>query len=215
MSKKKQKGRSPLLNKARKYALVINIAVSVIFLALGVFMAVNPELFTDIIFIALGVVMLLLGGLCVAQFFIKKQTTVLEYFLLFFGVLLAAAGIMFLCRPDFIKDIVSIMIGVYVLFTSFATLIQVINVRKGGGSKILIPLILSILGIIIGALCVLGFLIAKDFVTRFTGIMLLVYEVISITDLIMIEIKLRKIGKSINRRNTSDNDTIEIEATEE
>lgn len=192
---KKAKSKNPFVKLARNTTL-INIIVSVVFLALGVFMVAAPDLFTTVMFIVMGIILLLLGAASVVRFIVAKDKGIIEYVLLLFGVLAISGGVLFLFRLDFIVNVVSVLLGVYILFTSITTIAQTVSYKREMGIGILIPLILAALGIVCGVLCILGFLIAQDVIIFFTGIVLIVYEVLGIAVTVYLAIKRRQIKKA-------------------
>lgn len=215
MSNDKRKKPNKFLTKLWRNSTLINIVISVVFLALGVFMVINPELFTKIMFIVMGVTLLILGVLSLVRFFVVKEKSVIEYLLMLFGILALAGGVLFLFRLDFIINIVSVLLGVYILFTAVTSLTQLISFKRSGGTGILIPIILSILGIAAGILCILGFLIFPDVITFFTGLMLIIYEVIGIAVTVYFAVIKKRFKDAAGDSSESEPELIEAEAVVE
>ena len=93
----------------------------------------------------------------------------------------------FIFKVDFLKELVSFIIGLYILFSSIIKLRECILLSKELKVKMTGALVLSILGIVIGIMCILGKFIVGDMIVKYIGIMLIIYSVISFVELILVK----------------------------
>ena len=97
------------------------------------------------------------------------------------AVIFLVIGIILISRPSIIGEIISFVAGIYILLSSISNLSITLNNK--GHKNYNIGLILSIAGILLGVLCILGKIIIPDLILRYLGVMLMIYSVIDIVNL--------------------------------
>ena len=114
---------------------------------------------------------------------------------IFLIVLAAAAGIVLISKSTFIREMISFIIGIYIILTSALQLSAIIDFKRLTGIKIK-SVVLPILGIIIGAFCISGDLLVPDAIIHYTGILLSVYSIIEIASILLFSKEEKKAKKS-------------------
>ena len=108
-------------------------------------------------------------------YFKNKETNTI---LILSTVLMFVMGLILILRPNIISEIISFVVGIYILLSSISNLNITLNNKQN--KKYHLNLILSILGIILGVLCILGKILVPDLILRYLGLMLMIYSVIDI-----------------------------------
>ena len=109
-----------------------------------------------------------------------------DNFKLIFGIVAIVLGGILIFKTDFLKELISFIIGIYVVLTSLLKLQEALTLQKTVGVKLTKAIVISIIEIIIGVLCIFGKFIVPDFFIKFIGIMLMIYSVLGIYNQIVI-----------------------------
>ena len=154
-------------------------------LLLGLALAFWAEKVTNLVSIVLGVIVLLyaIGGFI--NFFNKKERNTSDNLELVYAItLLVIAGIL-IFKVDFLKGLVSFIIGFYVLISSALKLYESIKIGKDIKVKLTGSVILSCIGVFIGIMCIAGKFLFPDIIITYVGVLLIVYSIISIINVVM------------------------------
>ena len=114
---------------------------------------------------------------------------------IFLIVLAASAGIVLVSKSTFIREMISFVIGIYIILTSALQLSAILDFKRLTGIKTK-SVILPIIGIIIGAFCISGDLLVPDAMIQYTGILLSIYSIIEIISVILFSNEKKKAKKS-------------------
>jgi|GEM_PF-1713943 len=161
-------------------ATILSIVIAVLFMALGIFMLLNPELLVTVLYIAIGTVLLVMGAVNVIRFAFAKEKKAAEFSMLVNGVVSIVLGILFLFRIEVLKDLVSIFVGILIIISSLSSLVEAFAFRKISRANVVFPVLLAVVGIVCGVLCLIGKIIVPNVIMQYMGIMLIVYGVVSL-----------------------------------
>lgn len=155
---------------------VDKIVSSLALLGVGVCCIVWADKVTEWIAIVLGVLALIYSIINFIKFLTggPLARTTLR---LFYIVLSFAAGLLLVSRASFVKEAISFIIGVYIILTSSVQLLNLSDIRRLVGRKIG-TYAWSVIGIIVGLLCITGQFIIPDELTRLTGIVMVIYAIV-------------------------------------
>ena len=142
------------------------------------------EKVTNTVSIVFGSVLLIYGVVGLINYYTSKNKKTED---LVYPVVLLVLGLILVVRPSIISEIISFVIGIFIMISSFIKLHKVL--KNKNSSKYKLGLGLSIAGIVIGLLCILGKLMIPDIVLSFVGLMLLIYSVTDIINIIISESK--------------------------
>lgn len=155
-------------------------------LVLGICLTIWADKVTNIVSIFLGILAVLYSVVVFVNYF-RNNTKVLNDRLGFiYGIIILVIGFVLIFRVDFLKELISFVIGIYVILTSIIKLHESIILSKNINTKMTTSIILSVVGIIIGILCIVGKFLVPDIIVKYIGVMLILYSVISITNIIII-----------------------------
>ncbi|MBR5389090.1 DUF308 domain-containing protein [Candidatus Saccharibacteria bacterium] len=108
---------------------------------------------------------------------------------LFYIIISATVGITLVSHADFIKEVISFAIGIYIIMTCS---VQLLGISKLHRTK---SLIWPIIGIIVGILCITGRFIVPNEIARLIGIALIIYAIVYLTGVATIESAVKKSNK--------------------
>lgn len=161
--------------KVKKFSMPISI--NIIFLALGVCLVIWADDITTLISILIGATFLV----CAAYNFIAyariENRNLSDQTKLVTAIALAVAGGFLVIRSGFIKEVISFIIGAFILIESIFRMQDALTSKKYNPNY-KNALILSLVGIICGALCIFGKIIIQDTLLRVLGVILIVFAIV-------------------------------------
>ncbi len=124
---------------------------SVLYIILGVVLMIFPSTALELACTFIGVVTLVYGAVRIVSYF-RDGSSYADRFDLFFGVLLAAAGVFLLVCPRFIVSLVPIALGIYILVDSFTAMKKALDMKALGFGKwwvsFLVAVLLAVFGVV-------------------------------------------------------------------
>ncbi len=163
---------------------ISEIASVLALFAVGVLLAIFADEILDWISVILGALAIAYSVITLLSYIKMKPKERHESTLLII-VLAAASGIVLISKSGFIREMISFVIGVYIIITSALQLSMILDFRRLTGTKTR-SIILPVVGIIIGALCISGDILIPDELTRLTGVFLAIYSVVYLIGMVMI-----------------------------
>ena len=158
-------------------------------LILGICLTVWADKVTTLVSILLGCVAVIYGIAAFISYFNNDDKIVHDRMQFVFGIVVLAIGFVLIFKVNFLKELVSFIIGIYIILSSILKLKECISIGKKLKIKKTGALVLSIIGLIIGIMCIVGRFIISDMIVKYIGIMLIVYSVISFIEMILIKRK--------------------------
>ena len=92
------------------------------------------------------------------------------------GIAMVIAGIFLITQTSFIKDIISFVVGIFIIFESMIRLQDSLKLRKLNKDAAKIPLISSCISLICGVLCIMGKILIPDIFLQILGVMLIIFS---------------------------------------
>ncbi len=166
------------------------IVSSIALLCVGVCFVVWADKVTEWIAILFGVIALIYAAVKAIKFFQtdpEKRTTLP----LLYVILSAAVGVLLVSRANFIKEAISFVVGVYIILTCSVQLLNISSLRRRT-SLLIGSYVWSVIGIIVGALCVGGQFIIPDELARLTGVVLIIYAIVYLTGFAIVRSAVKK-----------------------
>ncbi len=158
-------------------------------LILGVCLTLWADKVTTAISILLGCVAVFYGIAAFVSYLGDKEKIMADRMQFIFGIVVLVIGFVLIFRADYLKELVSFIIGIYIVLSSILKLKDCFDLKKELKIKMTGAMVLSIIGIIIGIMCIVGKFIITDMIVKYIGIMLIIYAVISLIELILIRRK--------------------------
>lgn len=170
------------MNKKNLSAILFNFGV----LLVGICLILWADKVTNLVSIALGCLICLYGIINIVSYFKVKDKLFSDTVHFIYGIFILVFGFVLIFRVDFLKELISFIVGIYITLASIIKLYDVIITRKNNSIKLTGSLILSIIGLLIGLLCIAGKFLIPDIILKFIGYMLVVYSLIDTSNLIII-----------------------------
>lgn len=158
-------------------------------LILGVCLTVWADKVTTLVSILLGILAIIYGISAFVSYFKNQDKIMNDRMQFIFGIVVLVIGFTLIFKVEFLKGLISFIVGIYILLSSCLRLKECLDVKKNLKVKMTSAIVLSILGIIIGMLCIAGKFLVPDVIVTYVGIMLIIYSVISFIELIIVKRK--------------------------
>ena len=172
-----------------KKKILNDIVVDGFILILGISLVVWADKVTNIVSILLGVMAILYGIIVFVNYFKKQDKLFSDTMMFTYGIVLFVMGIILIFKVEFLKELISFVIGIYITLTSAMRLHETITVSRASNVKMTPALVLSIVGIVVGLLAITLKLIFPDLIVQYIGVLLIIYSVVNMINVIMIRRK--------------------------
>ena len=172
-----------------KKKILNDIIVDVCILLLGISLVVWADKVTNIVSIMLGLIAILYSVVIFVNYFKKQDKLVSDTMTFTYGIVLFVIGIILIFRVDFLKELISFIIGIYIILTSAMRLHETISVSKDTNIKMTSAMVLAIIGIVVGLLAITLKLIFPDIIVKYIGILLVIYSVVNIANIVIVRRK--------------------------
>lgn len=172
-----------------KKKILNDIVVDGFILILGISLVVWADKVTNIVSILLGVMAILYGIIVFVNYFKKQDKLFSDTMMFTYGIVLFVMGIILIFKVEFLKELISFVIGIYITLTSSMRLHETITVSRASNIKMTPALVLSIVGIVVGLLAITLKLIFPDLIVQYIGVLLIIYSVVNMVNVIMIRRK--------------------------
>lgn len=169
-----------------KKNIISSLLILIALFIFGLSLVIWAENVTNIVSIVFGCITIIYGLAILIDYIRKDIKTLNDNLKLIFGIITIVLGGILVFKTNFLKELISFIIGIYVVLTSLLKLQETMNVQKSLGIKLTKNIIISVVEIIIGVLCIFGKFIVPDFFVKFIGIMLMIYSVLGIYNQIVI-----------------------------
>ena len=180
--------------KAKTKTSKTNLALSfgdAVMLVLGVCLLIWADKVTSFISIAFGILMLIYAAYTIIDCLRTKQNSSSK---IITAIALCIAGLFLIIQNSFLKELVSAIIGIFIVIIGIVKLQNAIH-SKPYNPKYLTPLILALIEILCGVLCITGRFIVPDLILQFLGVLLIISSLFDIIGSIMIYKALKGVEK--------------------
>lgn len=179
-----------------KKAKWLYIALSVIYLTVGIVLLIYPTQTIDAITRIIGVTALAIGIYEMMKFIFRRGTSVVKVLSLFAGIFSFICGIILLINPQFIRTFFPVVIGVFIVLDSAFKLMTSIELRNAGSKVWWGVFFLSLAGVVFGFIVVFNAKEVSEFVIRMIGVSLIIESIENIFAVISTKLKTPKISSS-------------------
>lgn len=175
------------------------ISFNVILLALGICLLIWADKVTDLISIGIGVIFLVYAAYNFIAWARIENRNFGDNAKLITAIAVAVAGAFLIIEKDFLKELISVIIGIFLLIESIFRLQDSLN-SKNYNPNYKNSLILAGIGVICGALCIFGKIVIPDLMIQILGVLLIVFAVVDMTGGIMITKSAKDSTKVVNAK---------------
>lgn len=180
--------------KVRKFSMPIYM--NVVLLALGIALVIWADKVTSLISIIIGATFLVLAAYNLIAYLRVENRDMKEMPKLVSAIALGIAGGFLIIQNGLIKEVISIVVGIFLLIESIFRLQDALESKKSNPNY-KNPLILSIVGIVLGMLCIFGKIIIPDLMLQVFGIILIVFSIVDMTGGAMVTQATKKVKAKI------------------
>lgn len=168
------------------------IIVFIAEVAVGVLLLVNPDIFTNTISYILGGIALAFGVLNLISYFggFHTQVTLIN------TILLCAAGVFIISKPDFIIKILAFTFGLLLLSDGLTSIKGASLIKESNDQNWVPSMIIAILTTILGFIIVFNPLVSAQTALKVLGISLIISGIFSIYNGLVTKRKINKLEKS-------------------
>lgn len=154
--------------------------VGLIFLATGLLILIRPHEAMMTLATLLGIAFLL-AGIVEIYFALANRTAMIRWaWPLVFGILTSLVGLLFMFIPEFTVLVMTLALGLLVVFRSIAAISFSLDVRLLGGKFWWVYMLLAVAGIFFSFALILSHLLLKELINEWTGLALLTVGVYNI-----------------------------------
>ena len=158
-------------------------------LILGVCLTVWADKVTTLVSILLGCLAVIYGISAFVSYFRNQDRIMNDRMQFIFGIIVLVIGFTLIFKVDFLKGLISFVVGIYIFLSSILRLQECLDIKKKLNVKMTSAIVLSVLGILVGILCIAGKFLVPDMIVTYIGVMLIIYSIISFIELIIIKRK--------------------------
>lgn len=162
---------------------ISDILLSLLLFIIGICLLFWSDEVIKAVSILLGSLFILYGVMTIIKYFKTEPRSVL---LISIGIISIVIGIILLFRKNIITETISFIVGIFIIISSIGSLTNAIEQKS---KNYMIGIGLSVTGIIIGVLCVLGKILIPNIILEFMGVLLIIYSVTSVINTIVIPSK--------------------------
>ena len=180
--------------KVRKFSMPIYM--NVVLLALGIALVIWADKVTSLISIIIGATFLVLAAYNLIAYLRVENRDMKEMPKLVSAIALGIAGGFLIIQNGLIKEVISIVVGIFLLIESIFRLQDALESKKSNPNY-KNPLILSIVGIVLGMLCIFGKIIIPDLMLQVFGIILIVFSIVDMTGGAMVTQATKKVKAKV------------------
>ncbi len=180
--------------KVRKFSMPIYM--NVVLLALGIALVIWADKVTSLISIIIGATFLALAAYNLIAYLRVENRDAKEFPKLVTAIALGIAGGFLIIQNGLIKEVISIVVGIFLLVESIFRLQDALESKKSNPNY-KNPLILSVIGIALGMLCIFGKVIIPDLMLQVFGIILIIFSIVDMTGGAMVSQATKKVKAKV------------------
>ena len=175
-------------NKHNPKAFFAVALIDFLMLVLGITLLIWADKVVKGISIAIGSLFILYAAYNFIAFY-RSEKKASDSTKLIAGLAMVIAGIFLITQTNFIKEIISFVVGIFIIFESMVRLQDAFKLRKLNKEAAKLPLISSSISLICGVLCIFGKILIPDIFLQILGVMLIIFSFADIFGLLTIHKK--------------------------
>ena len=128
------------------------LLASVLYIALGLVLLIWPGISRDLICLSFGLLLLIYGIITIISFFVHDSRLGTFRFELILGIVAAAAGLLFLIKPEFVKSVIPVVLGIYIIIDALLNLKRSLELHSLQYGRWWVIQVLSLVSVALGVL---------------------------------------------------------------
>ena len=150
------------------------ILMSLLYLALGIFLLMVPGTALNVVCCALGGVVLACAAVQLVRYFVVERGVFQSQLTLISGLVCLALGAFLIIRSDVVVRVLPIVFGLFVIFDSLGRIQNALELRRCEYSSWKIFLLLAVLSVVLGIVMVVNPFGAMETLVMAIGVILIV-----------------------------------------
>ena len=183
------------INKNLTLITIGAIILDVLFIALGIFLVINPELSIRVSGVLIGLILIISGIYSVIKYVLNMDAAFLFTIELIYGVISILAGILVVSNPTGFTNFLTIIVGIWLLISSGFKLSIALQFRNNKEETWILNMVIAILTMFIAILLMVNPFSGSMVISTYAGIMLVVYAGMDIVE----QLLFRKRADSIEK----------------
>ena len=164
-----------------------DIVLAICLLVFGIFLVIWADRITKMVSILLGIVGILYAVMMFINYFKVKDKTFGNTLSFVYGIFILVIGFILIFRVNFLKELISFIVGIYIVLSSTLKLHEILSLQKKDNVKLNSSVIMTLVLILLGILCICGKSLVPDMIVRFIGVILVIYSVMFIVNNLMLK----------------------------
>ena len=177
-----------------------SIITSILLFLFGLLLIFNSEGFIKSISTIIGILLLVIGILPVAEFFRYRKDNAISSIALIPGIFSIVCGLMLILNDDMLLILIPVFIGVWMVINGINKFRFAFELKDQKESSWIITFIFSIVVVICGGYFIVNPIRGAKLVGQTVGIIICIYAVFDIIDCILIKAKYKEITTEINKQ---------------
>ena len=171
------------------------ILMSLLYLALGIFLLAVPGTALNIVCYALGAVVLICAAVQLVRYFTASHKVFQSQFTLISGLVCLGLGGFLLLRSDIVVRILPVVFGLFVLFDSLGRIQSALELRRCGYASWKWFILLALLSVVLGGIMIFDPFAAMETLVMGIGIILIVEGAFNLGGAIYTALAIRRFNK--------------------
>ena len=171
------------------------ILMSLLYLALGIFLLMVPGTALNVVCCALGGVVLACAAVQLVRYFVVERGVFQSQLTLISGLVCLALGVFLLLRSDIVVSILPIVFGLFVIFDSLGRIQNALDLRRCEYPSWKGFLLLPVLSVVLGVVLVINPFGAMETLVMAIGIILIVEGAINLLSALYTVLAVRRFTK--------------------
>jgi Uncharacterized conserved protein len=187
-----------------------SLVTAILYTVLGAVLLFRPDLSTDILCTALGLILLICGAVDIVIFLANRDGSLYASSHLIAGVILAAVGIWIMNKPALIAVIIPRVIGILICIHGVSDIGDALSLQHNNYHKWGTALLLGILTLVLGAILIYDPFSAFTTVIRLIGAFL-IYD--GVSDIWIVS-RVSKSAKQFKKDMEAEADAVDVDYTD-
>ena len=171
------------------------ILMSLLYLALGIFLLMVPGTALNVVCYALGGVVLACAAVQLIRYFVVERGVFQSQLTLISGLICLALGVFLLLRSDIVVSILPIVFGLFVIFDAIGRVQNALDLRRCGYDSWKGFLLLPVLSVVLGVVLIVNPFGAMETLVMAIGIILIVEGAINLLSALYTVLAIRRFSK--------------------
>lgn len=171
------------------------VLMSVFYLALGIFLLLEPGTALNVVCYALGAVVLACGAVQLVRYFAVERNLIRSQLTLISGIVCLALGGFLLLRSDIVQRILPTIFGLFVIFDSIGRIQNAIELHRCGYGSWKGFLLLAILSVVLGGVMIYNPFGTMETLVMAIGIILVVEGALNLFSALYTVIAVKRFAK--------------------